>query len=87
MAKAKIYLKQTNFQQAAAQLDQITAQYSSGLWADDAFFMLGGLYQHQLPKPEKAKEYYQKLITEYPSSPHISEARNHFRNLREGDMP
>lgn len=87
MAKAKIYLKQNDFQQAAVRLEQITAQYGFDLWADDALFMLGGLYEQQLQNPEKAKGYYQKLITEYPSSPHLSEARNRFRNLRADSTP
>ena len=86
MAKARIYIKQHNYTQAAAFLETIVSQYSWGLWADDALFMLGDVFETELKKPEKAKEYFQKLIIEHSSSLYVDEARNRFRNLR-GDQP
>ncbi|MXV49384.1 tetratricopeptide repeat protein [Pedobacter sp. HMF7647] len=82
MSKAKILIKQANWQQAAVQLQQIIANYSYDLWADDAVFTLADLYENQLNDPAKAKELYQKIITDYPGSMFISEARKRFRNLR-----
>jgi len=40
------------------------------------------LYSKQLNLPEKAKEYYQKIIFEYPSSIYLVDARKKYRELR-----
>jgi TolA-binding protein len=82
MAKAKIYLKQNDFQKAAVQLQNITDNYKFDLWADDALFMLADLYENKLSDSEKAKGLYQKIITDYPGSLFVIEARKRFRNLR-----
>ncbi|HZY36456.1 MAG TPA: tetratricopeptide repeat protein, partial [Mucilaginibacter sp.] len=53
-----------------------------GLWADDAIFMLGDMYENQLSDKEQAKTYYQKIISDYAGSLWINEARKRFRALR-----
>jgi outer membrane protein assembly factor BamD (BamD/ComL family) len=40
------------------------------------------LYLNKLKDVEKAKEYYQKMIFEYPSSIYVVDARKKFRKLR-----
>jgi len=82
MAKAKIYLKQNDLNFAVAQLQTIVKDYSFDLWADDAIFMLAEIYETSLNDPAKAKEYYQKLITDFPGSLFVVEARKRFRTLR-----
>jgi outer membrane protein assembly factor BamD (BamD/ComL family) len=82
MAEAKIFLKQKQSEKAAGYLQSIIDNYAYDLWADDAFFMLGDLYEQDLKMPEKAKEYYQKLISGYPSSILANEARKRYRILR-----
>ena len=57
-------------------------EHSYSLWADDAVFMLGDIYENQLQDKEKAKVYYQKIITDYAGSLWINEARKRFRLLR-----
>jgi tetratricopeptide (TPR) repeat protein len=86
MAKARISLQIKDFTAALQPLKQITEQHPSGLWADDAMFMLGDLYEHFLNDQQKAKNCYQKIITNYPGSLWIGEARKRFRILR-GDQP
>lgn len=81
MLKARIYLDQNNYVMAAKILLQVTERYSQGIWADDALFLLGDTYQ-TLKEPDKAKACYEKIITDYPGSLYISEARIRFRNLR-----
>ena len=82
MAKAKIYLKQNNFTSATSELQKIINDYSFDLWGDDALFMLAELYENNLKDNEKAKAYYQKIITDFPGSLYVVEARKRFRALR-----
>ncbi len=82
MAKARIYIRQGDLEKAAAQLDNIATNYKTDLWADDAIFMLADLYETQLNDPEKAKSLFEKIITDYPASLFVIEARKRFRNLR-----
>jgi tetratricopeptide (TPR) repeat protein len=82
MAKARIAIQQKSFQDAIADLKKIIADHPTDLWADDAVYMLGDIYENQLTDKEQAKAYYQKIITDYPSSLWINDARKRFRLLR-----
>jgi tetratricopeptide (TPR) repeat protein len=86
MAKARILIQQKNYADAVVPLKKIAEEHPFNLWADDAVFMLGDLYENKLNDKEKAKAYYQKIITDYPGSLYINEARKRFRLLR-GDKP
>jgi len=86
MAKARILVQQKNFTDAIAPLKKIVEDHPFNLWADDAVFMLGDLYENKLNNKEQAKIYYQKIITDYAGSLWINEARKRFRILR-GDKP
>jgi TolA-binding protein len=48
--------------------------------------MLGDIYENHLANKEQAKTFYQKIITDYPGSLWLNEARKRFRLLR-GDKP
>jgi len=82
MAKAKIYLQQKQYDKAIIALNSIAQDHKFDLWADDAVFMLGDIYENNLHDKEKAKMYYQRIITNYPGSLWINEARKRFRILR-----
>ena len=81
MAKARISIQQKNYSAAITLLKKIIEQ-PTDLWADDAVFMLGDIYENNLEDKEQAKPYYQKIITDYPGSLWINEARKRFRILR-----
>lgn len=82
MAKARLLIQQKNYAGAVPLLKKIAEEHSFDLWADDAVFMLGDIYENQLSDKEKAKMYYQKIITDYAGSLYINEARRRFRLLR-----
>jgi hypothetical protein len=82
MAKARLSIQQKDYTGAAEFLKKIAADYGTGLWADDAVFMLGDIYENHLANKEQAKIYYQKIITDYAGSLWINEARKRFRVLR-----
>lgn len=48
----------------------------------DAMYFLGRCYQ-QKSEPEKAKEYYNKILEEYSDSPRVGEAQKRLRELGE----
>ncbi len=82
MAKARLLIQQKDFAGAVPLLKKIAGENNTGLWADDAVFMLGDIYENQLADKAQAKIYYQKIITAYSGSLYINEARKRFRLLR-----
>jgi tetratricopeptide (TPR) repeat protein len=82
MAKAKIFIKKADFNMATTYLQKIMADFSYDLWADDATFMLADIFENKLHQPEKARDLYQKIITDFPGSLYVIEARKRFRQLR-----
>ncbi|RFZ81050.1 outer membrane protein assembly factor BamD [Mucilaginibacter terrenus] len=82
MAKTKIAMQQQDYANAITLLKQIADKYPDNLWADDAVYMLGDIYENSLSNPDLAKTYYQKIIADYPGSLWLNEARKRFRLLR-----
>ncbi|MEO8794286.1 MAG: tetratricopeptide repeat protein [Daejeonella sp.] len=86
MSRAKIHIKTNELEKAVSELQKIITNYAFDLWADDALFMLAEINESKLNQPAKAKDLYQKIITDFPGSLYVIEARKRFRNLR-GDKP
>lgn len=85
MCRTKIYMAQQQWQNASKTLESIVQGYYSDTLADDALFILAELQETQLNDKESAKNNYQRLLSDFPSSVHIVEARKRFRHLR-GDI-
>jgi len=85
IAKARILIQEKNYTDAVPLLKKIYEISPANLWADDAVFMLGDIYDNQLNDKAQAKLFYQKIITDYPGSLWINEARKRFRVIR-GDI-
>ena len=49
---------------------------------DDVYYSMAELYNNILDDSEKASNYYQKIIFEYPASIYLVDARKKFRKLR-----
>ncbi|TAH03368.1 MAG: hypothetical protein EAZ15_03340 [Sphingobacteriales bacterium] len=81
LTKAKIFIQQSKFAEAALQYQSIINQTES-MYADDALFLLAQLQEQKLNLPKQALENYQKLLNNYPGSPYITETRERFRALR-----
>ncbi|WP_091171684.1 tetratricopeptide repeat protein [Mucilaginibacter gossypii] len=86
MSKSRILIQQKDYAGAVPLLKKIVEEHPADLWADDAVFMLGDIYENRLNDKTTARNYYQKIITDYPGSLWINEARKRFRVLR-GDKP
>ena len=80
--QAKLYIKQKRYENAILSLAEIIAADNQGFLTDDVYFIMAEIYNYNLNDIEKAKEYYQKIIFEQPSSIYLVEARNKFRKLR-----
>ncbi len=59
--------------------------YGDDILADDATFALAELYRKVFNQPEKAKEFYEKIIFNHPNSIYFVKARKTYRQLR-GDV-
>jgi len=82
MAKSKIFMKNNEINQAIEQLMGIVENYPAELWGDDAVFILADIYETKLNQPAKALELFQKIISDFPGSLYVIEARKRFRKLR-----
>ncbi|MGY0390979.1 tetratricopeptide repeat protein [Bizionia sp. KMM 8389] len=80
--QGKLFESKKQYDKAAANYQQIIANFSDDILADDAYFSLAMLYETQLIDPEKAKENYGKIIFNYQDSIYFVEARKKYRNLR-----
>jgi tetratricopeptide (TPR) repeat protein len=81
--KSKIEIDRNNYLKAAEYLEQIRAEFSYELLADNALFLLAELYNYHLDRKEKAKELYLEMLTMHPGSVFIEESREKYRELRE----
>jgi len=80
--QAQLFDKINQFTNAENNYLQIISLNKEDILADDAHYYLAELYLNKLNSPEKAKEYYQKMIFDYPSSIYVVDARKKFRKLR-----
>ena len=80
--QAQLFEKTNQFINAENNYLQIISLNKDDILADDAHYYLAELYLNKLNSVEKAKEYYQKIIFEYPSSIYVVDARKKFRKLR-----
>jgi len=82
MSKSRILIQQKNYAAAVPLLKKIADGHPNDLWADDAVFMLGDIYENRLDDKASAKVWYEKIVKNYPGSLWINEARKRFRLLR-----
>lgn len=81
--KASIFQKQGKFEEAAALLESIVTDNSWEMLADDALFQLAAIYETKLNRKPEAMELYKKMLTDYPGSVFVVEARTEFRKLQD----
>ena len=80
--QAKLLIKLEKYDDALLSFSKIVAADNQGIYTDDVYFEMAELYNNKLNNPEKASEYYQKIIFDYASSIYLVEARKKFRKLR-----
>jgi tetratricopeptide (TPR) repeat protein len=80
--KAEIYEKKGDYDAAAAELQKIVDFHFYDILADDAIFKLASYNDYVFENKEEAMRLYELILTEYPGSLHVIEARKRFRELR-----
>ncbi len=81
-AKARIYLQERKYDEAAKMFENLDDSYSTDLLGDDATFQLAELEEKYMNNKDKAMELYKTILTKYPGSLYVIEARKRFRELR-----
>ena len=82
MQKAKIRMKQGRYSEADELLQKLINFYGDGLLGDDALMMSAELNEKQLDNKNRAKEQYEKILLEHPTSLYTEQARKHYANLK-----
>lgn len=80
--RAKVYKKTKQFEKAVATLESIAEKYKYDVYADDAAYMLGTMYEEELRQPIKAMEKYNQFLIDFPSSIYGTDVRKRYRALR-----
>lgn len=90
MKQAEIKKLEGDFAAAEKLYLKVIEDHSGEILADDALYELASIYEIQLQNKQKAMDTYQKLMTEYPGSLFVVDARRKFRELRgdfQGEKP
>jgi N-acetylmuramoyl-L-alanine amidase len=70
--------------QAIASYEELSAKYAGNFLADDAFFILGGIYLAEKKDPDKAARAYAKIIAIYPEGDMASAAQEQLLRIKHG---
>ena len=79
--KAKIAIKEQRFEHAILALTKLLADYGDDILADNALFLLGHIYEHNIYDLDKAKEAYKSILFDHKGSLFMVEARKRYRKL------
>ena len=79
--KYKIHIATGNYSLAATDLKQLVNNFTNSLYIDKATYLLGSLYEQNLNQPNKAKEYFKKILFDYRNSIYVPLAREQYNKL------
>lgn len=80
--QAEVFVKEAQYENAITNLIKLVDIDKEGALVDDAYYLMAEIYRKHIKSPEKASEYYQKIIFEKASSIYLVDARKKFRELR-----
>jgi len=80
--KARLQRRTGSYAAAVATLGQITANPKYDVLSDDALFLTAEIQDENLQDKARAQTLYQEVLTKYPGSIYVAEARKRFRRLR-----
>lgn len=79
--KSEIALHQQDMQAAIGYLEEIVKNYGDDILADNALYELAQIYDYRLNQPEKAAEFYKKIIFDYQGSLFGVLSRKRYREI------
>ncbi len=80
--KADLFVRLGNLDSAMFYLEEVYTYFPEDILADDALYRQARLYEEEAEAQDKAMALYEKLLTDYPGSLFVIDARNRFRRLR-----
>ena len=80
--KGQLQRRMGDFPGAIATLERITNNVKYDVLSDDALFLLARIQEEDVKDKAKAQTLYNLVITKYPGSIYVAEARKRFRKLR-----
>jgi TolA-binding protein len=80
--KAQLQRRTGDYQAASTTLKLLTDNPKYDVLSDDALFLLARIQEEDVKDKPQAQALYQQLITKYPGSIYVAEARKRFRRLR-----
>lgn len=81
--KAGILQSQGKYTDAAVLYESVVKNYSWDMLADDALFQQALLYENKLNRKPEAMELFKKMLTDYPGSVYVVDARTEYRKLQD----
>ena len=84
--KAGILQKQGKYEEAAVLLKTIVTDHSWEMLADDALFQLATIYENKLNRKPEAMELFKKVLTDYPASVYVVDARAEYRKMQNPEI-
>ncbi|HRO41299.1 MAG TPA: tetratricopeptide repeat protein [Flavipsychrobacter sp.] len=87
MLRAKMAVKHRDYNKALDYLREVYEKFEKDVLADDAIFQTAEVYDHYLKQPDKAKEFYEKLILDFPGSTYVQTARAKLSELQNSTSP
>lgn len=81
MQHAKLSQKHHDYNSALSYLKEVYEKHGDDVLGDDAIYKTAEIYHKHLNQPEKAKEFYEKLIIDYPGSTYVLTARAQLKIL------
>jgi len=82
MEKALILKKEGNFWEADTLLGTIVKNYADDVLADQALYLRARMNEEDIRDVSKGMAYYESLMSRYPGSIYVPDARKRFRTLR-----
>ena len=86
LKKGQLLTKIGDFNEAERSYLDLMSTYPESLLTDECLFALAEIYSQHLNEPEKAREMYQRIVFDYPSSIYLVEARRAYRALRGDEL-
>ncbi len=80
---AEMELAQDNYPQSIELLEKIFEEREKNIYSDKALYLLGNIYQYGIGDNSKAVEMYEKLLTEFPTSIYLDDARVEIIKLKD----
>ena len=79
--KAKIDLKQHNYQKAIEHFKFLVDKYPNSILLDNSLFLIASIYQEKIKDFDQAKKYFKTIIFKHKGSLYAAESRKRFRKL------